>query len=235
VTDAGHLARLKAEGRRLLWNNIARVLGAGDRSVPRRPDRRLAQDQAIRLTRLIFFSLQMTGGIYILDPDKTIDYRHSDAPARYAFTFWAFPRDQWLDALRGYLDFRDAHYRRYGSAATCRSGRTRFARIEIRSSPTQATDRFFRSTRSTRRPDQAAWDRFLREFNEFATRRDGIPLFNQSPFVTRAHCERAYGPRLGGVQRVGAFRRSRRPDAQSVLRGSADDVAGLTFAARDSS
>jgi hypothetical protein len=43
--------------------------------------------------------------------------------------------------------------------------------------------------------DQAAWDRFLREFNEFATKRNGIPLLNQSPFVTRAHVQHAYGAR----------------------------------------
>jgi FAD/FMN-containing dehydrogenase len=43
--------------------------------------------------------------------------------------------------------------------------------------------------------DQAAWDRFLKEFNEFASKRNGVPLFNQSPFITRQHCEQAYGAR----------------------------------------
>jgi hypothetical protein len=43
--------------------------------------------------------------------------------------------------------------------------------------------------------DQAAWDRFLREVNEFAAKRNGIPLFNQSPFITRQHCQQAYGAR----------------------------------------
>ncbi len=43
--------------------------------------------------------------------------------------------------------------------------------------------------------DQAAWDRFLREFNEFAAKRNGIPLLNQSPFITREQCEQAYGAR----------------------------------------
>jgi hypothetical protein len=43
--------------------------------------------------------------------------------------------------------------------------------------------------------DQSAWDRFLREFNEFAYRRNGIPLLNQSPFVERRHVEAAFGAR----------------------------------------
>ena len=54
-----------------------------------------------------------------------------------------------------------------------------------------------RSTRFTRRAskDQAAWDAFLKAFNEWAHARGGIPLLNQSPFVTRAHVVAAYGER----------------------------------------
>ena len=59
--------------------------------------------------------------------------------------------------------------------------------------------------------DQAAWDRFLREFNEFAARRNGVPLLNQSPFVTRAHCEAAYGSRW---TEFSAWVRSADPDGR---------------------
>ena len=43
--------------------------------------------------------------------------------------------------------------------------------------------------------DKLQWDTFLKEFNEFAYKRNGIPLLNQSPFVERRHVEAAYGPR----------------------------------------
>ena len=43
--------------------------------------------------------------------------------------------------------------------------------------------------------DDEAWHTFLRAFNDFAAARGGIPLLNQSPFVTRAHMEAAYGQR----------------------------------------
>ena len=33
------------------------------------------------------------------------------------------------------------------------------------------------------------------EFNDFAYKRNGIPLLNQSPFVKRPHVEAAYGAR----------------------------------------
>jgi hypothetical protein len=43
--------------------------------------------------------------------------------------------------------------------------------------------------------DKPAWDRFLQQFNEFASKRSGTPLLNQSPFVNKHHVEAAYGER----------------------------------------
>src|SRR4029079_12822077 len=43
--------------------------------------------------------------------------------------------------------------------------------------------------------DQAAWADFLRAFNEWAHPRKGIPLLNQSPFITKQHVVDAYGDR----------------------------------------
>jgi hypothetical protein len=40
-----------------------------------------------------------------------------------------------------------------------------------------------------------AWATFLKAFNEWAHQRGGIPLLNQSPFVTREHVVAAYGDR----------------------------------------
>jgi FAD/FMN-containing dehydrogenase len=195
ITDPGLLAWFQAEGRRLLWNNIAAFWARAIDQFLDGPIEQLAQDQAMRLTRLIFFSLQMTGGLYILDPDKTIDYRHTDAPARYAFTFWAFPREQWLSALRGYLDFADDHFRRFGFRCNMPLG-SYYIRKDTRAILSYSGDGEVFSLDPIHAPsDQAAWDRFLKEFNEFAAKRNGIPLLNQSPFVTRQHCEQAYGPR----------------------------------------
>ena len=43
-----------------------------------------------------------------------MDYRSTEASAKYAFTFWAFPQDAWLTNLRAYLDFSNAHFEKYG-------------------------------------------------------------------------------------------------------------------------
>jgi hypothetical protein len=144
---------------------------------------------------MLFDTLAMTGGLQILDPDKTIDYSHTAPAARYAFTFWAFPRHQWLDTLRAYLDFADDHFRRHGFRCNMPLG-AYFVRKDTKALLSYSFDGDIFSIDPIHAvTDQAAWDRFLREFNEFATARQGIPLFNQSPFITRAQVEHAYGLR----------------------------------------
>jgi hypothetical protein len=195
VSDPVLLGKFQSEGRRLLWNNVAAFWARAIEQYLDGPLEALAQDQAVRLTRTIFFALQMSGGLHILGPDKTIDYRHTDAPGRYAFTFWAFRRDHWLSALRSYLEFADNHYRRYGFRCNMPLG-SYYIRQDTNSLLSYSADGDTFSLDPIHAPaDQVAWDRFLREFNEFAATRNGIPLLNQSPFVTRQQCEQAYGPR----------------------------------------
>jgi hypothetical protein len=43
--------------------------------------------------------------------------------------------------------------------------------------------------------EQEAWATFLKAFNAWAHERGGVPLLNQSPFVTREHVMAAYGDR----------------------------------------
>lgn len=193
--DPALLARLQAEGRHLLWNHTAAFLSRSIAKYLDGPFETLTQDQAFRVTRMLFYTLEMSGGLRILGPDKTIDYRHTDAPARYAFSFWAFPREQWLSTMRAYLDFADDHQRRYGFRCNMPLG-SYFVRKDNGSLLSYSGDGDIFSIDPIHAPsDQAAWDRFLREFNEFAARRNGIPLFNQSPFVTRQQSEQAYGQR----------------------------------------
>jgi len=213
IDDPGKLAWFAAEGRRLLWNNIAAFWARAIDQFLDGPVEELAQDQAIRLTRTIFYALQMTGGLYILDPDKTIDYRHTEPSGRYAFTFWAFPREEWLSALRGYLDFADDHHRRFGFRCNMPLGSYYIRQDDKAILSYSGQGEVFSLDPIHAVSDQPAWDRFLKEFNEFATKRNGIPLLNQSPFVTRAHCEKAYGARWTEFSR---WVRSVDPDARMV-------------------
>ncbi len=66
------------------------------------------------ISKLLYTTLRLFGGITLLAPDKTIDYSRTPQSARYAFTFWAFPRREWLDTYRAYLAFADEHFRSTG-------------------------------------------------------------------------------------------------------------------------
>jgi hypothetical protein len=61
--------------------------------------------------------------------------------------------------------------------------------------------------------DKSAWERFLREFNEWAHERGGRPLLNQSPFVTKQHVADGYGERW---QKVSDWVRTVDPDRRMV-------------------
>jgi FAD/FMN-containing dehydrogenase len=195
IDDPSLVGRLQAETRRRLWNNTAAFMARAIEKYLDGPIETLAQDAAFKIVRMLFFTLEATGGLQILDPDKTIDYRKTDAPGRYAFTFWAFPRDRWLSVLREYLDFADAHHQKFGFRCNMPLG-SYFVRKDDRSLLSYSANGDTFSIDPIHAPaNQAAWDRFLKEFNEFAAKRNGIPLFNQSPFITRQHCEQAYGAR----------------------------------------
>lgn len=195
LNDPILVGRLKAQIRQRVWNNTAAFWARAIEQHLDGPLEDLAQDQAFRFIRTLFSTLELTGGIQFLDPDKTIDYRHTEDKGRYAFTFWAFPRDEWLSALRGYLEFAEAHHRRYGFRCNMPLG-SYYVRQDAGSLLSYSNDGDTFSIDPIHAPtDQAAWDRFLREFNEFAAKRNGIPLLNQSPFITREQCEQAYGER----------------------------------------
>src|SRR5262249_52430416 len=180
VADPGLLAKLQAEGRRLLWNNIAAFWARAIDQYLDQPFEPLAQDHAVRLTRMVFYPLDMPGAPHIRDPDKTIVYRHTDASARYAFTFWAFPRDEWLAALRAYLDFADDHYKRYGFRCNMPLG-SYFVRRDDNSLLSYSSGGDVFSIDPIHAPaDQGAWDAFRPEFNDSAARRNAIPRLTTS-------------------------------------------------------
>lgn len=187
---------LLAAFRRRLWNHTgAHGSHLIDRFISDRKLRNSLQQGSSNIANLLYATLKVFGGITMLAPDKTIDYSRTRQNARYAFTFWAFPRAQWLETLRAYLDFADEHFQRTGFRCNMPLG-AYFIRKDTHAllsythdGDTFSIDPIHSST------DNDAWHKFLREFNEFAYQRKGIPLLNQSPFVERKHVEAAYGDR----------------------------------------
>lgn len=196
VSEPGILSTLLADIRRLLWDFEGAFLGQLIDRFAKDPTLRNALQQGdFDAAKLLYSTLHVLGGITILAPDKIINYDNTPDFAKYAFTFWAFPRSQWLAALRAYLDFADQYFKTTGFRCNMPLGSYR-VRPDQNSLLSYTWDGEMFSLDPIHAPtDQAAWAAFLQAFNEFAYQNHGIPLLNQSPFVLRQHVEAAFGQR----------------------------------------
>jgi FAD/FMN-containing dehydrogenase len=137
------------------------------------------------------------GGFTLYDPDKMIDYSKTPAKARYAFTFWTFPRKDWVKNLHDYLEFAEAHFAAHGFRCNLPLG-AYFVRKDTSSLLSYTFEGDMMSLDPIHAPserDSKAWAAFLVEFNAWAQARGGRPLLNQSPFVTKAQVAAGYGDR----------------------------------------
>jgi len=196
IADPGILASLQAATRRKLWNfEGAHVSQLIDRFVADKKVRNALQKGNFDFAKMLYSALHLFGGITLLAPDKTVDYHSTPASARYAFTFWAFPRSQWLATLRAYLDFADQHFKDTGFRCNMPLGAYHIRQDKSSLLSYTYDQEVFSIDPIHASTDNAAWHNFLHQFNEFAFQRNGIPLLNQSPFVTREQVEAAYGQR----------------------------------------
>ncbi len=157
----------------------------------------LAEDLGAEVELGFYKLLSASGGFTLYNPDKMIDYSHTSESARYAFTFWAFPRQEWVVNLNAYLDFADRHFKEHGFRCNMPLG-SYFIRQDSHSLLSYSSDGDVISIDPIHAPgdrDRAAWAEFLHAFNAWAHQRGGKPLLNQSPFVTKAHVVSAYGER----------------------------------------
>ena len=205
-----------ADAREFGWNFLAAYTGRGIR------DR--FSDSAIGKLKeglwsgveLAFYRLLSAGGGFTLEaPDKTINYSKTPQSARYAFTFWAFPRADYATNLKDYVKWADDYYKQTKFRCNMPLG-SYFIRKDRSSLLSYTWDGDIISldpihAPSDREPD--AWPAFLKAFNDWAHQRGGIPLLNQSPFVTKEHVVAAYGDRW---KKLGEWLRTIDPDRRMV-------------------
>jgi FAD binding domain/D-arabinono-1,4-lactone oxidase len=196
IPKVGLTGPLLAAIRRKFWNDIeARTGRFIDLHVPTKTLKKLTLDGWFTSAKLVYSTLHLTGGFSLHDPGKIVDYGATQASAKYAFTFWAFPRRQWLSNLRAYLEFRDRHFKKYGFRCNMPLG-SYFIRKDTSSFLSYSFDHDVFSIDPIHAcTNRADWERFLQEFNAFAYERNGVPLLNQSPFVDRLQVTAAYGTR----------------------------------------
>ena len=196
VDHVGIMGSLQAAARRMLWSRTeAHTAHLIDQFITNKTLREAAEKGLLDVDRLLYETLRLFGGITILAPDKTIDYRNSPPSDRYAFTFWAFPRSRWLETMRAYLDFTDQHHQATGFRCNMPLGAYHIRRDQNSLLSYTHDEEIFSIDPIHASTDDGAWHAFLRRFNNFAFERGGIPLLNQSPFVERKHVMAAYGAR----------------------------------------
>ncbi len=198
VEHPGILGSLEAAARRELWNYQGAHVGQFiDRFATDPALRNTIQQRGFDLEKLLYSTLHLLGGVTLLGPDKTIDYRNTPPSARYAFAFWAFPRSQWLANLRAYLDFADQFFSSAGFRCNLHLG-SYHIRPDTNSVLSYTYEQEIVSIdpiNATIAADLPVWQNFLQQFNDFAFQRNGLPLLNQSPFVEQKHVQAAYGQR----------------------------------------
>jgi FAD/FMN-containing dehydrogenase len=141
--------------------------------------------------------LSAGGGFTLYGPDKTINYSKTPQEARYAFTFWAFPRAAYVKNIKDYVKWADDYYKTNGFRCNMPLG-SYFIRKDRSSLLSYSWDGDIISLDPIHAPSASepdAWPTFLKAFNEWAHKRGGIPLLNQSPHVRKEHVTAAYGDR----------------------------------------
>jgi FAD/FMN-containing dehydrogenase len=196
IEQPGILGSLQAAVRRRMWNFQGAFVGhIIDKFLTDKDVRDAVERGNLDLEGFMYDTLHLAGGITLLAPDKTIDYSETPQEARYAFTFWAFPQEGWLPIYMDYLDWAEQYHAKTGFRCNMPLGAYR-VRKDDSSLLSYSVDGDMFSIDPIHAPtDAKAWADFLRAFNEFASARGGIPLLNQSPFVTRDQVQKAFGDR----------------------------------------
>lgn len=125
---------------------------------------------------------------------QIINYPRNPGDHKYLFSMWAFREPGFFDILEEYCDFCAAYEAQTGYRCNLPSVGYAITRdVEAVFSYSWEGGTLSIDPASTGGPE---WEEFLHHYNEFCSERRGVPLFNQTPFLTRDQARRAFGTRL---------------------------------------
>src|SRR5262245_12159491 len=126
--------------------------------------------------------------------DQIIHYPPDGADSGYTFSLYAFAEDKFLQVLSEFYRFTREYYERTGYRSNMI-----YVGYLIAQDQHSLLSYSFDSPVITIDPVSTAnpgWDQYIDAYNEFCDARGGAPLFNQSPRITKAQVQHAYGQRL---------------------------------------
>jgi FAD/FMN-containing dehydrogenase len=148
----------------------------------------------------LHFFLLRQGLVFFVRSDRTwphaqiINYPRDPGANKYHFSMWAFREAGFFDILEEYCNFCIAYEEKTGYRCDLPSVGYAIARdTEALLSYSWDGATLSIDPASTGGPE---WEAFLRAYNQFCSDRHGLPLFNQTPFLTRDQVQKAFGVRL---------------------------------------
>jgi FAD/FMN-containing dehydrogenase len=131
---------------------------------------------------------------YTIPPDQIIDYPPVSNDSRYTFSLFAFPEDEYPAAITEFFKFCKDYYNQKGY-------RSNLLYVGYRIAQDQKALLSYSHDGAVMTIDPVStanpgWFEFLDAYNQFCSNRNGKPLLNQTPGLTPAIVQKAYGDRL---------------------------------------
>ena len=158
-------------------------------------ERTTSNRQLRALADKLHFFLLRQALVFIVRSDSTwphaqiINYKRDPGPNKYLFSMWSFREGGFFDILDEYCNFCIAYEAKTGYRCNLPSVGYAIGRdVEALLSYNWEGATLSIDPASTGGPE---WEEFLHHYNEFCSERRGVPLFNQTPFLTREQARRA--------------------------------------------
>jgi L-gulonolactone oxidase len=191
--DAAPKSRRRWAYRNRFWRKYGPALAHWIRRRISSPRLRAAADE-------LNFALLRQGLVHVVRHDATwphaqhINYPRDPGANKYLFSMWAFREGSYFKILEDYCDFCADYEKQTGFR--CDLPSVGYAIAADRNALLS-----YCWDGATLSIDPAStggkeWEEFLRVYNDFCSARGGTPLFNQTPFLTRAQAKKAFGERL---------------------------------------
>lgn len=132
--------------------------------------------------------------------DQIIRYPETAGFASYTFSIWAFPLDQYPQTIREYYQFCKDYFDEHGYR--CDLLNVGYFIAGDRQSLFSYTRRGPALTLDPVSTGSSGWDDFITAYNEFCSKRNGVPLFNQTRGITPAQAKAAFGPEIAAFQEL---------------------------------
>ena len=131
---------------------------------------------------------------YTIPPDQIIQYPTVSDDSRYTFSLFAFPEDDYPAVLTEFFKFCKDYYAQKGY-------RSNLLYVGYRIAEDQNSLFSYSAGGSVMTIDPVStanpgWDDFILAYNQFCSDRNGVPLLNQTPSLSPAIVQKAYGGKL---------------------------------------